>query len=138
MKTSLAVITACAFMVAGWVIMSSLLFVVMQVASGAVRGLTLMYIVNLLLIWIISPGFGGFMATFVTQRIFRNVSPARITIGFLSVISTIFVFASISIAFVQTEPNRIFNFIILLFQAAAIFAGAKFGEMNSRSQISSA
>ena len=61
MKTTLAVIVAGVFMLIGWLLLTALLYGVMYVASHAREGVGLMHLLNILLMWILGPGFGGFL-----------------------------------------------------------------------------
>src|SRR4051812_43591331 len=124
MKETLAIIVAFAFLVVGWAFLSALLFGVMYIASRAREGVGLLHLVNLLLMWVLAPGFGAFCATYATPRIFRSVDAATIAIGFISVATTLATVIFLLSFIVQEEKSSIGRYVVFVAQVAAIIIGA--------------
>lgn len=129
MKATLAVIVAFVFLLAGWFFLTAMLYGVGYVALHAREGVGLMYFFHVLLMWILGPGFGGFLATYITPQIFKDVGAATIATSFISVIITLAVILGIlSLLFVQEEQSGIGIFVIFIVQVSAIVVGAKIGK----------
>lgn len=129
MKATLSVVVAFVFFLLGWFFLAALLYGVGYVASQAREGVGLMHLLNVLLMWVLGPGFGGFLATYVTPQIFKEVSAATIATGFISVVITLAVILGmLSLLFVQQEKSGIGQFILFIVQVSAIVVGAKIGK----------
>ena len=129
MKTALAVVVALIFLVAGWLFLSALLYAVGYVASNARDGIGLMRLLHVLLMWVLGPGFGGFLATYITPRLFKQVGIAIIFTSFVSVVITLaIILGLLSLVFVQQGKIGIGEFVLLIVQVSAIIVGAKIGK----------
>jgi hypothetical protein len=129
LKTTLAVIVAGVFMLIGWLLLTALLYGVMYVASHAREGVGLMHLLNILLMWILGPGFGGFLATYITPRLFRTVDVSIIATSFISVVVTLaVVMGLLSLVYPQRDSTGIGQFVLFVVQVAAVVAGAKIGK----------
>ena len=128
MKTTAAVLLACVFMLAGWLMLAALLYGVLYVASQARQGVGMMHLLNALLIWVLAPGFGGFLATFVTPTVFKAVDPSTIATSFVSVVVTLGVVVG-WLLLVRADDNggELGQFMLFLAQVAAIVVGARTG-----------
>lgn len=128
MKATLAVIVAFVFFILGWFFLVGLLYVIGYVASHARGGMGLMHFLHILLMWVLGPGFGGFLATYVTPRIFNEVHANTIATSFISVVITLAVIiVLVSLVFVQQEKSGIGEFVLFVVQVAAIVVGATIG-----------
>ena len=131
MKTALAVIVAFVFLLIGWLFLLALLFGVGYVASQARQGVGLMHILHVLLIWFLAPGFGGFLATFITPKIFREVDVATLATSFISVVVTLaVVMGLLSLFYILQEKVGINELVISTIQVVAIVVGAKIGKSS--------
>ena len=129
MKVALAVIVAFVFLLIGWLFLAALLYGVMYVASHAREGVGLMHLLNILLMLILGPGFGGFLATYITPRIFKAIDVSTIATSFISVVVTLaIIMGLLSLLFVQQERSSIGQFILFILQVSAIVVGAKIGK----------
>lgn len=129
MKTALAVIVAGVFMLVGWLLLAALLYGVMYVASHAREGVGLMYLLNILLMWVLGPGFGGFLATYITPRLFKTIDVSTIATSFISVIVTLaIVMGLLSLVFPQQDGGGFGQLVLFVVQVAAIVIGAKIGK----------
>lgn len=129
MKTALAVIVAGIFMLIGWLMLAALLYGVMYVASHAREGVGLMHLLNILLMWVLGPGFGGFLATYITPRVFKTIDASTIATSFISVVVTLaVVLGLLSLMFVQQNGAGVGQFVLFVVQVAAIVFGAKIGK----------
>lgn len=128
MKAALAVIVAFIFLLLGWFFLAGLLYVVGYVASHAREGIGLLHLLHVLLIWVLGPGFGGFLATFITPRIFKEINVATIATSFISVVITLAVITGLlSLVFLQQENFKIGEFVLFIVQISAIVGGAIIG-----------
>ena len=129
MKALLAVILAFMFFLVGWSFLSIILYGIGYVASQARGGVGLIHFLQVFLMWVLGPGFGGFIATYTTPLIFKNVSAKTIEIGFISVITTLAIILGLfSLLMVYKGEDGLGKFIIFLIQFAAIIIGAKIGK----------
>jgi len=125
----LAVIVACAFMLIGWLMLAALLYGLMYVASRAREGVGLMHLLNTLLMLVLAPGFGGFLATYITPRVFKTIDASTIATSFISVVVTLaFVIGLLSMMFAQHDGTWVGQFVLFIVQVAAIVFGAKIGK----------
>jgi len=116
-------------MLVGWLLLAALLYGVMYLASHAREGVGLMHILNILLMWILGPGFGGFLATYITPRLFKTIDVTTITTSFISVIVTLAVIMGLlSLVFPQQDGGGIGQLILFTVQVAAIVIGARIGK----------
>lgn len=108
--------------------LATLLYGVMYVASHAREGVGLMHLLNILLMWVLGPGFGGFLATYITPRVFKTIDASTITTSFISVVVTLaIVMGLLSLMFVQRDGAGGGQFVLFVVQSAAIVVGAKIG-----------
>ena len=129
MKTALAVIVAFVFMLIGWLMLVALLYGIMFVASRAREGVGLMHLLNILLIWVLGPGFGGFLATYITPRLFESIDPATIATSFITAVVTFaVVIGLLSLLLVQQGGVGVGQYVLFVVQLAAIVFGAKIGK----------
>jgi len=129
LKTAFAVIVAIVLMLIGWFFLAALLYGVGYVASHAREGIGLMHLLHVLLMWVLGPGFGGFLATFVTPQIFKDIEASSIAISFISVVVTLaVVIGLLSLLVVKQKQSGIGEFVLFVVQVSAIVAGAKIGK----------
>ncbi|TXH71577.1 MAG: hypothetical protein E6Q83_01025 [Thiothrix sp.] len=129
MKAALAVIVAGVFMLVGWLLLAALLYGVMYVASHSREGVGLMHLLNILLMWVLGPGFGGFLATYITPRLFKSIDVSTIATSFISVIVTLaIVMGLLSLVFPQQDGGGVGQLVLFVVQVAAIVIGAKIGK----------
>jgi len=127
MKAALAVIVAFLFLLVGWLFLAALLYGVGYVASHAREGIGLMHLFNVLLMWVLGPGFGGFLATYVTPRMFKEIDAATISTSFISVVVTLAVVMGLmSLLFVQQDKSGIGQLVLFVVQVSAIIIGPEF------------
>jgi len=125
----LAVVVAGVFMLVGWLLLAALLYGVMYVASNAREGVGLMHLLNILLMWVLGPCFGGFLATYITPRLFKTVDVTTIATSFISVIVTLaIVLGLLSLVLSQQDGGGIGQLVLFVVQVAAIVIGAKIGK----------
>lgn len=129
MKPTFAIMVACLLMLLGWLMLGGLLYAVLWVASNAREGVGLLHILNVLLVWILGPGFGGFMAAYVTPRVFKTIDVSTITTGFISVVVTLaIVLGLFALATSPRDSAGVVQFVIFVAQVAAIVVGARIGK----------
>lgn len=116
-------------MLIGWLMLAALLYGVMYVASHAREGVGLMHLLNVLLMWILGPGFGGFLATYITPRLFKTIDVSTVATSFISVIVTLAIVMGLLSFFVQQHDSAgIGQFLLFVVQIGAIVIGAKIGK----------
>lgn len=116
-------------MLIGWLMLAALLYGVMYVASHAREGVGLMHLLNILLMWVLGPGFGGFLATYITPRVFKTIDASTIATSFISVVVTLaIVMGLLSLMFAQHDGAGVGQFVLFVVQVAAIVFGAKIGK----------
>lgn len=136
MKIALAVLFAFIFMLLGWLILGGLLYGVLYVASHASKSVGLMHLLNLLLIWIVAPGFGGFLATYVTPRLFTKVDVRTVAVSVISIVMTLAIsLAILALIFLPQSKALVGQFILFFLQVTAIIVGARIGKNISVPRI---
>lgn len=129
MKTTFAVIVSFIFLAFGWLFLAGLLYGLGYLAAQSRGGMDLPHLLNMLLMWVLAPGFGGFLASFITPKIFKTISPSTITTSFMSIILTLGILLGIfSFFIVQGEHSSFGELIIFSAQISAIIIGAKIGK----------
>lgn len=117
-------------MLAGWFLLAELLYGILYAASHASEGVGLMHLLNILLMWILGPGFGGFLATYITSRLFKTIDIYMSTRSFITVSVTLAILIGfLSFVFSQQHTSGSIQFIIFIFQVAAIVIGSKIGKI---------
>jgi len=116
-------------MLVGWLMLATLLYGVMYVASHAREGVGLMHLLNILLMWVLGPGFGGFLATYITPRLFKTVDVSAIATSFISVVVTLAIVMALMFLLVsQRDGAGIGQFLLFVVQVGAIVIGTKVGK----------
>ncbi len=116
-------------MLIGWIVLAALLYGVMYVASHAREGIGLIHLLNIILMWILGPGFGGFLATYITPRVFKTVDATTIATSFISVVVTLAVVISLlSLTLTPHNGGGLGEFALFAVQVAAIVIGAIIGK----------
>jgi len=88
-----------------------------------------MHLLNILLMWVLGPGFGGFLATYITPRVFKTIDASTIATSFISVVVTLaIVMGLLSLMFAQHDGAGVGQFVLFVVQVAAIVFGAKIGK----------
>jgi len=129
MRAALAVVVSLIFMVAGWFLLSAMLYGVGYIGSHARAGIGLMHLLHVLLMWVLGPGFGGFLATYITPRIFKQVDISTIFTSFVSVVITVAIMLGLfSLVFGQPGNRGTGEFILFTVQLSAIIIGARIGK----------
>jgi hypothetical protein len=131
MKAFASIVAAFLILAAGWLFLAGLLFGVGYLGARAGGEANLMYYLNVFLMWLLGPGFGGFLASYVTPQLFTSVKPETIFVGFISVLITLSASISIlSIVLPMPEKVEIGEFLIFVLQVSAIVVGAKIGKSS--------
>ena len=129
MKIALGVVASLIIFLLGWFFLSGLLLLLGYVVAQASPEAGLMHYFHLFLMWVLGPGFGGFLATFVTPRIFKSINPDTLLTSFITIIITLYILISpIDIFFVQNESFSFWESAIILLQVSAMVLGAKIGK----------
>lgn len=128
MKSVLAVVTAVIVLVAGWLLIGLMLLLLGYFGAKAAGGVGLMSLINLFLVWVLSPTVGGFLALRITSDLFKSVSIHTIYVGFVSVTAVLLIITSVAgLSTVARGNSPIGPFLFSLLQAAGIFFGAWIG-----------
>ena len=128
MKIALGVVASLIIFLLGWFFLSGLLLLLGYVVAQASPEVGLMHYFHLFLMWVLGPGFGGFLATFVTPRIFKSINPDTLLTSFITIIITLYILILlIDIFFVQNESFSFWESAIILLQVSAMVLGAKIG-----------
>lgn len=125
-KTSLAVIVAFFIMQIGWLAMAAIVMgscYAVLALSGAADAINERH---MLLAWILGAGTGGFVAAYVTPKIFKDVRPATIANGLIGVAVTLFVLAMLPVVF-DRYYGPVFAAVYFA-HALALVTGAKIGQ----------
>ena len=129
MKTAFAVFVAFIFLLVGWFFLAALLFGVGYVASHAREGVGLMHFLHVLLMWVLGHGFGGFLATYITPQIFKDIDAASIATSFMSVVITLaIILGLLSLLVVKQGGSSVGELILFVVQVAAVIIGARIGK----------
>ena len=128
MKVAFAVIVSFVIFLLGWLFLASLLYGLAYVAAMAQNGISMMHYLNLLMMWFLGPGFGGYLATNIAPKIFKDVNAATIATSFISSVITLsVVLGLISVAALINNEFSFGGFIIFIIQVISIILGAKIG-----------
>lgn len=129
MRVALAVLVAFLLFIVAW-LLNALVMAVLAVAAtyaGVKPGLFL--IINIFLIWVLAPGLGSGVAVYAAAKKFRDVDPALILVGFVSVSVVVLVLLfSLSLLVYSLQGEGFSNVLILVAQGAAVLIGAKVGK----------
>ena len=129
MKPVFATLTSLAVLVIGWLVMALLLSMIGAVASQARSGVGLLHVVHTFLIWVLSPGIGGFFAVYLTALWFNSVSTHTIYVSFVSVAAVILILLFLmGIVSVRLGESSFGSLVLFALQAVAIFLGARIGK----------
>jgi hypothetical protein len=108
---------------------AALLSVIGTVASHARDGVGLIHLIHAFLIWVLSPGIGGFFAIYLTALLFASVSTQTIYVSFVSVTAVILAMLFlIGIISLRLGVSSFGSVILFALQTAAIFLGAWIGK----------
>lgn len=78
---------------------------------------------------VLGPGFGGFLATFITPQLFKEKDASSITTSFISVVVTLgIVMGMVSLLVVKQEKSGIGELVLFVIHVSAIVVGAKIGK----------
>lgn len=126
MKAILAVVVALLLLLLGWLLVAGLLYGMGYVAMQARPTGGFLVILHVFVMWVLSPGVGGYLAVFVTSAIFRSVSVSTLYVSFVSVVGvfTVLLFL-LGLAGYSWGRSTLLQLALFTVQAAAIFAGAK-------------
>jgi hypothetical protein len=126
MRAILAVVTALFVLILGWLLVAGLLYLMGIIAIKARPQAGLLLIVHIFLIWVLSPGAAGYLAIFVTSRLFRSVPIPTLYVSFVSVVGVLSALLFlIGVLAYSTGHSTLGEPILLVFQAAAILVGAR-------------
>jgi len=125
-KTSLAVFIAFFIMQISWLGMAALVMGVLYLMLTVSAVSTEFDERHMLLAWIMGAGTGGFVAAYVTPRIFKDVKPATIVNGLIGVAVTLFVLAALPMV-LDRYYGALFATVYFA-HAAALVIGAKIGQ----------
>jgi hypothetical protein len=122
MRSVLAVITSIIFLGIGWLLVGGILSLLGWLLLKTGYASDFVLLIHLSLIWILSPGVAAAIAITVTNSIFRSVPSSTISVGFVSVCTTV---CLLLIASGYREGLALSTIAISLLQCAAIFVGAR-------------
>ncbi|MFZ5862070.1 MAG: hypothetical protein ACOYXR_04390 [Nitrospirota bacterium] len=129
MKAILSTLSSVIILVLGWVLMATILAVIGIIASRARPEVGVFPLVNIFLMWVLSPGVGGFFAVYVTALLFRSVPISTIYVSFVSVAAVLVIlFFIYDFERMVLEGSGIGKFLIFVLQSGAIFLGALAGK----------
>lgn len=127
MKAVLAVVTALLVLVFVWLLVAGLMYGMGYLALQArPTGGGLLLLLHVFVMWVLSPGVGGYLAVFVTSAIFRSVPVSTIYVSFVSVIGvmTVLLFL-LGLVGYWWGRSTLWEFVFFVLQAVAIFVGAR-------------
>ncbi|TDI78957.1 MAG: hypothetical protein E2O81_01155 [Betaproteobacteria bacterium] len=132
MNATLAVILAFVILINGWLLMAGIMYGIGRLLLLDQEATGLMHWINHSLMLVLSPGFGGFLATYVTPKLFNKVNADTITIGIIAVTITLATLISLVylVFFLQEKPGipDIGKFALFIVQVFTIVIGAKIGK----------
>jgi hypothetical protein len=123
-----AVIVACAVLIAAWIFMASILFGVKYLALRIWDNVALAQLLSSLFFWFLAPGFGGFSAIYITPRIFKNIDIKIIVTSVISIIVSVVTLALIYLLARQQWKTDIGIVLTTLAQCASFIIGVKIGK----------
>lgn len=130
MKKTLAIIIGFVILFNGWLFLSGILHGISYLLQVD-ENLSVMYWINILFMLFLSPGFGGFLSTYITPRLFEGVNANTIAIGIITVIliSTILISTVYVIFYLQEKPEipKLSEFSMFVVQALSLVTGAVIG-----------
>jgi ATP-dependent DNA helicase PIF1 len=128
MRSVIAVIASVLFLGIGWLLVGGIFGLLGWVLVKTGYASAPVLLIHLFLMWIFSPGFAAAIAIAATSSIFKSVSPSTIYVGFISACATaLFLLALTS----YRHDQALGTIVVSLFQAVAIFFGARIGSSLS-------
>ncbi len=128
MRAVLAVATTLCIFVVMWVVVAVIIAVMAWAATAAGVQPGLFLLVNVFLIWIVSPGVGAGVAVFATSSHFESVDAKTIFVAFVSVCSIVLLaLLCLSLLAYYFERSSLWHVLLLVAQAVAILLGARVG-----------
>lgn len=129
MRVAIAIFVAFVLFIVGWLI-NALVMTVLAVAAtyaGVKPGIFLL--INIFLIWVLSPGLGGAVAVYATAKKFKDIDPMLILVGFVSFTAAMLILLfSFSLFIYSVQGDGFWSVLILLAQGTAVFIGANIGK----------
>jgi hypothetical protein len=125
-NTSLAVIVAFFMMQIGWLAMAAIVIGLCYAVLAVTGTADAFNERHMLLAWMLGAGTGGFVAAYVTPKIFKDVRPASIANGLILVAVTLFVLAMLPVVF-DRYYGPLFATVYFA-HALALVIGAKIGQ----------
>jgi len=87
------------------------------------------FLINLFLIWVLSPGLGSGIAIYATGNKFREIDTNLIYVAFVSIVVVVLILMFLFSALVYSVQGGGYgNIILLLAQGAAVIVGARIGK----------
>jgi hypothetical protein len=128
-KPVVATLTSLVILAIGWLVIAFLLSLIAILASEARSGIGLLHLINAFLVWVLSPGVGGFFAVYVTSLLFWSVSTQTIYVSFVSVTAVVLVILFLlGVLSVRLGGSSYVDLALFILQGAAIFPGARVGK----------
>ena len=126
MRTALAVFVAFILLVVGWLAFAALFYSMLLIGIKATGSAGTVAIINVLIMWIIGPGFGGYLAMYGSSRLFPSVSLASLQASFIYIL--VIIFSILFVFSLALEKNiNLIEHIVFIAQLIAIFTGARIG-----------
>ena len=115
-----------------WLLCAALIAALAWAGTEAGVSPGLFLIVNVFLMWILSPGLGAGVAIYATISQFTHVPASTIFVGFVSVCSVILLLLFLaSLVALAYDKSSLGSVTLFFFQAISIFVGARVGKFAS-------
>lgn len=133
MKAIAAVLSALAVFAFVWLLVALLVAGMAWAATDAGVKPGLFLILNMLLVWILSPAVGAGVAIYATTNHFTSVDPKTVFVSFVSICSALLALALLlEILVYFSGVGSGWKLLLFAAQVAAIMAGAKLGSVVGR------
>lgn len=130
MKSFLAVITAIAIFLFGWLILVATMAVIALVGTLAREQVGLIHYIHQFLTWVLGPSFGSFLATSITPKFFKSIDSSILVSNFITVIITVsLIFILIKVVRWHQSPLSVGGVVIFITQVMGTVIGAKLGRI---------
>jgi hypothetical protein len=127
-RAVLAVVVALILFVVMWLVIAGIIAAMAWAATAAGVRPGIFLLVNIFLMWVLSPGVGAALAVFAATSHFESIDSKTIFVAFVSICSVVLlVLFCLSLVSVYLERSTFWHLLLFVAQAVSIFGGARIG-----------
>ncbi len=129
MRVALAILYAFFVFLLSWMLNAIAIAGIAFAATSAGVKPGIFLFLNILLVWILSPGLGSGVAMYAAGKKFKDVEVSLILVGFVTVcIVCLTILFSLSLLIYSVKGENFWSIVLLLAQGTSVLVGAKVGK----------